>query len=511
MSNTLDFPELTREESPADFAIKLRLRVFSSQRAVARRFSLDPSTVNRYERETITPPLGYLASLMRVFLKQEETRGLRDADVARGQQILLSQIKNLLKWFPEEYKYQEAFRDWAHLCQVADSYLQQHSTMSMPGPEGASYTGPHASELGRGQGSPLESGEVDPSAPVMPWPPGIPQEPYYPLPGREKSLQQLQSVINAAVMPSVVVVDGLGGLGKTAFAAELARRAVQQGGFAGVLGDSAKQEILAGERLVTVREAVLDFDTLLESIAGQLGRWELLTLDAEQRRLALSLLLQHQPYLIFIDNVETADNALQLLAHLRTLLSRSQAIVTSRQRVPYDFVHAISLDALSEDDSLFFLHQDATQRGIAQLLSLPPERLLAVHRATGGAPLALKLVAAQARFLDLEVILRQLERVSGNIYPFIFRQSWEQLSTVAQRVLIYIGRTVVTTVSWEELASVPSVEDEDALLAGINHLVNYSLLNVTTIQGRIRYGLHPLTRRFVNSDLPRLWQESGAV
>lgn len=478
-------------------------------------FPLDVSTVNRYERDVITPPLGYLASLMRVLLEREETKGLRDTDVTAGQQFLLLQIKKLLKWFAKEYKYQEPFRDWAHLCQVADSYLLKHSTIARPGLEEAADAGPHASDMVGPMPAqdPLlgDATEGGSSALRVLWPPGIPQEPYYPLPGREQSLQQVQSALLDGQASSVVVIDGLGGLGKTAFAAELARRVVERGGFAGVLGDSAKQEILAGERLVTGRDAVLSFDSLIEAMIRQLGRWELLTLDAVQRRMALTLLLQHQPYLIFIDNLETADNALELLARLRSLLSWSRAIVTSRQRVPHDFVQAISLHGLSEEDSLFFLHRDAVQRDIPQILALSRERLLAIHHVTGGAPLALKLVGAQAKFLDLEVVLRQLERARGNIYPFIFRQSWEQLSTVAQQLLIYIGRTVVTTVSWEELASGPFAEDEDGLLAGIDQLVAYSLLDLTTVKWRIRYGMHPLTRRFVLSDLPALWQERGLV
>ena len=212
-----------------------------------------------------------------------------------------------------------------------------------------------------------------------------------------------------------------------------------------------------------------------------------------------------------MDNLETAENANALVAHLRRFLDGSRAVVTSRRQVRHDFVRSLSLKGLEVEDSLFFLRTDAKQRGVQQILEAPEEKLVEIHQVTGGAPLALKLVVAQARFLDLDLILRQLRGAGTNLYPFIFRQSWGQLSPAAQRVLIYIGKTVVTTVSWEELAGVGVAASEEELMAAIDQLVAYSLLDVSSAAGQTRYGVHQLTRQFVNSDLPRMWGEQGVL
>jgi len=309
--------------------------------------------------------------------------------------------------------------------------------------------------------------------------------------------------------PLGIVIDGLGGLGKTSLAVELARRALRQQLFEGVIGDSAQQELFTGGEIIQVREAVLDFDHLLDALARQLGRWELPTLKEEEKRVNLARLLRQHRYLILVDNLETAENAAALVAHLRGLLGTSRAIVTSRQQVRHDFVQALSLKELNLEDALLFLRKDMQQRGGHPLLHASEEKLVDMYRVTGGAPLAMKLVIAQARFLDLDLVLKQLRQASSNLYTYIFRRSWQQLAAPAQRVLIYIGRTVMTTVSWEELASVGIAEDEGQLLAAIDQLVAYSLLDVASAAEQQRYGIHQLTRQFVNGELPKLWQEQG--
>jgi len=345
------------------------------------------------------------------------------------------------------------------------------------------------------------------------WPPHLPDEPYYPLPGRERDLNNLLAILKDPQGALVITIDGLGGLGKTALAVELTRRALHQGLFKSVIGDSAKQELFAGGEIVKVNEATLDFDALLDAIARQCGRWELTTLPREEKHAMMAQLLRQQCYLVLVDNLETAENADALVAHLRNLLGVSRAIVTSRKQVRHDFVKAHTLKELTREDSLFFLRKDLEQRRVEQLMHASEEKLVAIHTVTGGAPLALKLVVAQARFLDLDVILRRLSNAGSKLYSFIYRQSWEQLSLVAQKILIYIGRTVITTIGWEELATVGMeiAESEEQLLASIDELVAYSLLEVSLTANQVRYGTHQLTRQFVNSELPELWREQGLL
>ena len=338
------------------------------------------------------------------------------------------------------------------------------------------------------------------------WPRTLPNDSYYRLPGREPVLDELLTKLDDPNGAPVVTIDGLGGFGKTALAVELTRRLLQQEVFERVVGDSAKQEILIGTgEIVPIREATLDFDSLLNAIANQIGRWELATLKREEKYAALTELLRQNRYLVLVDNLETAQNANALVAHLRGFLGKSRALVTSRRQVRHSFVHTHSLKGLEKEDGLFFIRAEAEHSKVQQILTARESHLEEIHKLTGGAPLAMKLVVAQAQFVPLDSVLRHLRQARGRLYPFIFHQSWQQLSPAAQQILIYIGLTVVTTVSWQELASLEITLNESALLEAINQLVAYSLLNVTMAAGEMRYSIHQLTRQFINSDLPQMW------
>jgi transcriptional regulator with XRE-family HTH domain len=342
-------------------------------------------------------------------------------------------------------------------------------------------------------------------------PPHIPDEPYFPLPGRDAQLSQLLTALRDPVGSPVIVIDGLGGLGKTAFAVELARRALKQQLFEKAVGESAKQEQLTCDGIVRINEATLDFHALLDTVARQLDHWEITTLQPEEKLVKMVQHLRQRRYLLLIDNLESVDNAQRLVASLRGLLGGSRALITSRQRVHHDFVLPLSLRGLEREDALCFIERDLQQRGGGQLPHAPREKLVEICQVTGGAPLALKLVVAQAMFLDIDIVIQQLKQASDDIYWFIFRQAWEQLSPTAQFILIYIGRTVTTTVSWEELTGIGIAQQERELRAAVQQLVEYSLLDVYTIAGQVRYGIHQLTRQFISSDLPRLWEAQRRV
>src|SRR5439155_12254529 len=162
--------------------------------------------------------------------------------------------------------------------------------------------------------------------------------------------------------------------------------------FEKVLGESAKQEHFIGGEIVRVSEATLDFSNFLDAIARQLDHWEIPSLPPEEKQSKLAQLLRQHRYLILVDNLETVNNALKLVAELRGFLSHSRALITSREKVPQDFVRSLSLRELELKDALFFLQKDLEQRGGDHLLAqAPQEKLKEICEVTGVVTLAMKL------------------------------------------------------------------------------------------------------------------------
>lgn len=347
--------------------------------------------------------------------------------------------------------------------------------------------------------------------PLPLWPPGIPDEPYYPLPGQENILNKAYNLLKEKQNYKVVSIDGLGGNGKTAIAAELSRRLLQSGFFQGIIGETAKQEIFVNGEIVFLESASLDYERFLDALARQLHLWEIFALDIKGKESALAHILRNHHYLVLIDNLETAHNANALIARFISLLGSSYAILTSRPKVKGGAIYSITVSGLDSHDSLFFLRSEATRIESIQILNASDRVLYDIHEITGGSPLAMKLVAAQAKFLDLERVLSQLRKARGDIFPFIFRQSWDQLSVTAQNILIYIGKTVFETIGAYELEIVELLPKNNDLIDAIEQLCSYSLLNIYYESGQVRYGIHQLTRQFVVSDLPKIWREQGLL
>ncbi len=256
--------------------------------------------------------------------------------------------------------------------------------------------------------------------------------------------------LTAADGAPIVVLSGLGGLGKTSLAQQVAYELATHDQFAGVAWVTAKQiefDVWSG-RQMPARPPITVTD-LLSDLAAELGIVD--GGDGPALAAAVAALCKQQKWLIVLDNLETLADLEAVAPLLVELVEPSRVIITSRDWLdtalpPHLTRRHIALDELSAADSYALLREAARLMPAPALSAASDQQLAAVYEVVGGNPLALWLVAAQARLMDWATFIADLTtncpRGSRGyeLYAYLYRRAWLQLDTAAQRVLLLMHR-----------------------------------------------------------------------
>jgi hypothetical protein len=346
---------------------------------------------------------------------------------------------------------------------------------------------------------------ISPSRPAS----QLPGKSYRELVGRDARLGEMMAALRDPAGKWIVAVDGIGGIGKTALARESAERCLTEHLFDMVVWERAsnEEEIRKGNIPMT-------FETALDAIGRKLGAPDVTHLKGAEKEARVRALLRKQRVLVVLDNLETAREPQNDIARqLRALLGPSKALLTSRHRFQGEF-YTIHLSGLDEDGALSFTRQEAKEKGIHQVAAADPSELKQIFRATGGSPLALKLVVGQLDYLPLDKVLDQLSDVRApegkadeddyfHFYRFIFLPSWRLLSDSGKNLLISMAIFAPGVGGTPEAIKEISGLADNVLTKKIDELWRLSFLEVDKSPSltQVRYYLHQLTQYFVLSDI----------
>lgn len=338
-----------------------------------------------------------------------------------------------------------------------------------------------------------------------------------PLVGIQAHLDHLLPVVQTAGAPWLVAIEGIGGIGKTALADALLRRAVESDPLWDVGWVSARPQVFqpAGD-IRPVTAPALTADALLYALAKQLlPELPLTALQAsEQVVAALRSHLSAKPGLIVIDNLETVVDVTTLLPTLRRLADPTRFVLTSRRSLfdERDIYHFL-VPELDPAQALELVRLEANLRNLPDLAGRPDADLLPIVETVGGNPLALRLVVGQTHVHALREVLHDLAAARGqpieNLYTFIYRRAWDALDETSRRTLLVMPLVSARGGSLAYLAEVSGLARAD-LRNALDRLVQLNLVDShgfsmgKTIDLNERlYSIHNLTRTFLHEQVAR--------
>jgi len=322
--------------------------------------------------------------------------------------------------------------------------------------------------------------------------------------GRDKDLGTALHALSPEDRTWGVLVDGIGGIGKTALAVEAAYRCKEKGQFDAFVFVSAKLDRLDPDGIRTLTASARTLDEFLNETARILGQPGIAQLAGDARRQALLDALRSTRTLLVYDNLETLSKEEQeaMAVWLRELPQDCKAIVTSRRRggeggmwlrlekLEWDAARAIIENEMKRDAQLA---TKLNRAGAARWSELYDE--------TKGSPLALMHVLGLLRVRAALTFEGALDLLRGNRDPdlqkFIFQQARRELTVNDEAALRALSLFTPSAAfdSWAEVATL----SRNALETTIDRLSALSLVDV--LAGEERYALHPLTRNFVRDEL----------
>ncbi len=325
--------------------------------------------------------------------------------------------------------------------------------------------------------------------------------------GREKEMVRVMTALSPEDRSWGALIDGIGGIGKTALAVEIAYRCKDEAMFEAFLFATAKQTRLDPGGECDLRNAA-DLDSLLATLARALGETGVLQAPAAEKPQALIEALRRfsgpqRRVLLVLDNLETLPVEEQQAAveFLRQLPLHCKGLATSRKRAG-DGAVFVRLEQLEWNAARQIMAEEARRdAGLARALEQAGEsNWQTLHDAAGGSPLALRwaLGLMRQRHLSLERAVDLLRgQQADDLLQFMYREARSDMAENDWQVLGALS-LFAAPASFEALAATTGLS-RVALDAATERLSAYALVDVGGPDGP--YSLHPLTRRMAADEL----------
>ena len=325
--------------------------------------------------------------------------------------------------------------------------------------------------------------------------------------GRERELKIIADTLLPQARSWGVLIDGPGGIGKTALAIKAAQEASDELFDRKIFITAKSSELTPSGPKALTEYARVSYLAMLNELAYELGEDSIPKLPEDDRANTLRRALTKQRALIIFDNLENMEDreSFKLYQFLSFIPEGNKAIVTSRRRSDVD-VKTIRLNRLNPNEVKELIHELAKINPILNNIEDEEKTLLILH--TAGNPLLIKWVAGQlgrerSNLKTIKEAISFMQQASRNNDPlaYIFGDLITTLS--APERLVLASLTHLGSVTSESIKWISRMADElpKATIEYIlDELTSRSILNAD-IKSMVYY-LPTVTSDFIRSRIP---------
>lgn len=245
--------------------------------------------------------------------------------------------------------------------------------------------------------------------------------------GREETISEILEHLDYKDKTWVVSIDGLGGIGKTSLAREIAYRCNYAKTFEDIIWITTQQRFLSPTTLTEMDSSLVEFDDVLNFICNAFGQLTAKDFSLENKFNTVNKLMENRRCLLVLDNVETMNNTKKIEYFLRKTPHLTKTIVTSRRTIsgPVTGEKLIRLNPLMESESLLLIEHLQKNKAI----DLSEEQQTTLFQLCSGIPIAIEWSIGRMSLLSVRVVLDDLRTHTNmdNLTNYCFNSSVKSL------------------------------------------------------------------------------------